>query len=210
LEVLEVQETTVSPAQYLAALAVLFSSPSALGAAFLPALACVLAACLPARLHFLRRGVCVWVCVCVRVSVSVCVCVGVSVSVCARACVRVRARARVWCLCGCDHVLTAQTVAVLASKLSSTEWWIDFSKISVQARLGAGSSGSVFRGDYAGAKVALKELHSRADDPSDLYSERLFLHEAKIWTYVRYTPRSLSIALRYACKLDVSVVDSRG
>eukprot|EP00750_Incisomonas_marina_P017870 INCI2543.1.p1 GENE.INCI2543.1~~INCI2543.1.p1 ORF type:complete len:985 (-),score=137.41 INCI2543.1:1016-3970(-) len=84
----------------------------------------------------------------------------------------------------------ANTIAHIADRLSTTEWWIDFDSIQVESRLGAGTSGSVFRGNYEGAKVALKELHGRAETTrpgmDNFKHERMFLREAKIWSRLHH------------------------
>ena len=80
----------------------------------------------------------------------------------------------------------AETVSHIAEKLSSTEWWIPHDKILVHDRLGQGSSGSVYRGNYGGATVALKELQGRHKQSKDFVLERMFLKEAKIWSRLHH------------------------
>ena len=84
----------------------------------------------------------------------------------------------------------ADSITHMVHKLSTTQWWIDFDSVQVESRLGAGTSGSVFRGNYEGAHVALKELHSRSNrqngSNNDFRHERLFLREAKIWSRLHH------------------------
>ncbi|KAH8057196.1 hypothetical protein JL722_6839 [Aureococcus anophagefferens] len=61
-------------------------------------------------------------------------------------------------------------------------WQIDFERLRVVAKIGAGAAGQVYEGEFLGARVAIKQLFSSFIDPSDLDEfsrEVTLLHKLK-------------------------------
>ena len=61
-------------------------------------------------------------------------------------------------------------------------WQIDYERLRVVAKIGAGAAGQVYHGEFLGARVAIKQLFSSFIDPSNLDEfsrEVTLLHKLK-------------------------------